>query len=81
MVNALKQLQSLSADFTPYQENIDTATPRGELTSRVIASLAQFESALISQQIRQHGGIHSIDAWQRVKGVIHRLPKQSIATS
>jgi DNA invertase Pin-like site-specific DNA recombinase len=51
MVNALKPFQSLSADFAPYQENIDTATPIGELTSQVIASLAQFESALISQQI------------------------------
>ena len=39
-------------DFISYQENIDTTTPTGELIFHVMASLAQFESALISQRVR-----------------------------
>jgi DNA invertase Pin-like site-specific DNA recombinase len=52
LVNALKQFQSLGVDFISYQENIDTTTPTGELIFHVMASLAQFESALISQRVR-----------------------------
>lgn len=52
LVNALKEFQSLGVDFISYQENIDTNTPTGELIFHVMASLAQFESALISQRVR-----------------------------
>ena len=52
LVNALKEFQSLSVDFISYQENIDTTTPTGELIFHVMASLAQFESSLISQRVR-----------------------------
>ncbi|WP_246074115.1 recombinase family protein [Hymenobacter jeollabukensis] len=52
LVNALKEFQSLGGDFISYQENIDTTTPMGELVFHVMASLAQFESALISQRVR-----------------------------
>jgi len=52
LVNALKEFQSLGVDFISYQENIDTTTPTGELIFHVMASLAQFESALISQRVR-----------------------------
>ena len=52
LVNALKESQSLGVDFISYQENIDTTTPTGELIFHVMASLAQFESALISQRVR-----------------------------
>lgn len=55
LVNALKEFQSLGVDFISYQENIDTTTPTGELIFHVMASLAQFESALISQRARRHG--------------------------
>lgn len=52
LVNALKEFQSLRVDFISYQENIDTTTPTGELIFHVMASLAQFESSLISQRVR-----------------------------
>lgn len=52
LVDALKEFQSLGVDFISYQENIDTTTPTGELVFHVMASLAQFESALISQRVR-----------------------------
>ncbi|RAK70330.1 recombinase family protein [Hymenobacter edaphi] len=52
LVNALKEFQSLGVDFISYQEHIDTTTPMGELVFHVMASLAQFESALISQRVR-----------------------------
>ncbi|WP_375419070.1 recombinase family protein [uncultured Hymenobacter sp.] len=52
LVNALKEFQSLGVDFVSYQENIDTTTPTSELIFHVMASLAQFEGALISQRVR-----------------------------
>ena len=39
-------------DYVSYQENIDTTTPTGELIFHVMASLAQFESSLISQTVK-----------------------------
>jgi len=52
LVNALKEFQRLGIDFISYQENIDTTTPTGELIFHVMASLAQFESSLISQRVK-----------------------------
>lgn len=52
LVNALKEFQSIGIDFISYQENIDTTTPTGELIFHVMASLAQFESSLISQRVK-----------------------------
>ncbi len=39
-------------DFISYQEIIDTTTPQGELIFSIMASLAQFESALISERVK-----------------------------
>jgi DNA invertase Pin-like site-specific DNA recombinase len=52
LVNALQEFHSLSVDFISYQENIDTTTPQGELIFTVMASLAQFERALISERVK-----------------------------
>lgn len=52
LVNALNEFRSLGIDFISYQENIDTTTPQGELIFSIMASLAQFESALISQRVK-----------------------------
>ena len=52
LVNALKEFQSLGVDFVSYQENIDTTTAQGELIFNIMASLAQFESNLISQRVK-----------------------------
>jgi DNA invertase Pin-like site-specific DNA recombinase len=34
------------------QENVDTTTPQGELIFTIMASLAQFESSLISERVK-----------------------------
>lgn len=52
LVQALKEFQRLHVDFISYQENIDTTTPQGEMIFTVMASLAQFESALISERVK-----------------------------
>jgi DNA invertase Pin-like site-specific DNA recombinase len=52
LVHALKEFQGLGVDFISYQENIDTTTPQGEMIFTVMASLAQFESALISERVK-----------------------------
>src|SRR4029453_1571299 len=52
LVHALKEFHSLGVDFISYQENIDTTTPQGELIFTVMASLAQFERALISERVK-----------------------------
>ena len=39
-------------DFISYQEHIDTTTPQGELIFTVMASLAQFERALMSERVK-----------------------------
>lgn len=52
LVNALKEFHSLGVDFISYQENIDTTTPQGELIFTVMASIAQFERALISERVK-----------------------------
>lgn len=52
LVNALNEFRSLGVDFISYQENIDTTTPQGELIFSIMASLAQFESALISERVK-----------------------------
>jgi DNA invertase Pin-like site-specific DNA recombinase len=52
LVQALKEFQSLRVDFISYQENIDTTTPQGEMIFTVMASLAQFEGALISERVK-----------------------------
>jgi DNA invertase Pin-like site-specific DNA recombinase len=52
LVNALKEFHSLGVDFISYQEHIDTTTPQGELIFTVMASLAQFERALMSERVK-----------------------------
>lgn len=52
LVNALNEFRSLGVDFISFQENIDTTTPQGELIFSIMASLAQFESALISERVK-----------------------------
>ncbi len=52
LINALNEFRDLGVDFISYQENIDTTTPQGELIFGIFASLAQFESALISERVK-----------------------------
>ncbi len=52
LINALNEFRDLGVDFISYQESIDTTTPQGELIFGIFASLAQFESALISERVK-----------------------------
>jgi DNA invertase Pin-like site-specific DNA recombinase len=52
LVNALKEFQALGVDFISCQEQVDTTTPQGEMVFGFMASLAQFESALISERVK-----------------------------
>src|SRR5215510_4036042 len=52
LVHALKEFHSLGVNFISYQENIDTTTPQGELIFTVMASIAQFERALMSERVK-----------------------------
>ena len=52
LVNALKEFQALGVDFISHQEQIDTTTLQGEMVFGFMASLAQFESALISERVK-----------------------------
>ena len=52
LAQALNEFHRLGVDFISYQENIDTTTPQGEMIFTVLASLAQFESALMSDRVK-----------------------------
>jgi DNA invertase Pin-like site-specific DNA recombinase len=52
LINALTEFKSLGVDFISYSENIDTTTPQGEMVFTIMASLAQFESALIGERTK-----------------------------
>ena len=51
-MHALQEFHSLGVDFISYQENMDTTTPQGELIFTVMASIAQCESALMSERVK-----------------------------
>lgn len=52
LIGAVKAFQALGVDFISHQERIDTTTSQGEMVFSFTASLAQFESALISERVK-----------------------------
>lgn len=52
LVNALVEFRDLGVDFISYQENIDTTTAQGKMVFAIMASIAEFESALISERVK-----------------------------
>jgi DNA invertase Pin-like site-specific DNA recombinase len=52
LVNALNEFKALGIDFISYIENVDTTSATGELIFNIMASLAQFESSLISVRVK-----------------------------
>jgi DNA invertase Pin-like site-specific DNA recombinase len=52
LITALNEFRTLAVNFISYQENIDTTTPQGKMVFTIMASLAQFESALIAERTR-----------------------------
>jgi DNA invertase Pin-like site-specific DNA recombinase len=53
LVTALETFRTLGIDFVSYTEQIDTATAAGEMVFQIVASLAQFERALISERVSE----------------------------
>jgi DNA invertase Pin-like site-specific DNA recombinase len=52
LVNALEEFRTLGIDFISYRENADTTTAQGKLIFGIMASLAEFERALIAERVR-----------------------------
>jgi DNA invertase Pin-like site-specific DNA recombinase len=52
LVNTLEELRGRGVDFVSYQEALDTSTPQGRMVFGVVASLAEFERALIVDRVR-----------------------------
>ena len=52
LVNALGEFRTVGIDFISYRENADTTTAQGKLIFGIMASLAEFERALISERVR-----------------------------
>jgi DNA invertase Pin-like site-specific DNA recombinase len=51
-VNALEEFRTLGIDFISYRENADTTTAQGKLIFGIMASLAEFERALIAERVK-----------------------------
>lgn len=51
LINALTEFHSLGVDFISLQEGTDTTTAQGKLVFTIMAGLAEFESALISERV------------------------------
>jgi DNA invertase Pin-like site-specific DNA recombinase len=52
LVNALEEFLTLGIDFISYRENADTTTAQGKLIFGIMASLAEFERALIAERVK-----------------------------
>ena len=52
LVNALEEFNSLGVDFISYNEGADTTTAQGKLLFGIMASLAEFERALIAKRVK-----------------------------
>lgn len=52
LVNSLEELRRLGVDFVSFQENVDTSSAQGRMIFGVMASLAEFERALIQERIK-----------------------------
>lgn len=52
LIELLDKFRSENVQFISLSENIDTTTPSGELTFHLIAAIAQFERALISERTK-----------------------------
>ena len=52
LVNALTEFRDLGVDFISLHESADTTTAQGRLLFGILASLAEFESDLIAENVR-----------------------------
>ncbi len=87
LITALNEFRTLGVDFISYQENIDTTTPQGEMIFTIMASLAQFESALIGertkagmQRAREQGKrVHRPPLPEKTKREIAKLREKDVS--
>ncbi len=87
LITALNEFRTLGVDFISYQENIDTTTPQGEMVFTIMASLAQFESALIGertkagmQRTREQGKrVHRPPLPEKTQREIAKLREQGVS--
>jgi DNA invertase Pin-like site-specific DNA recombinase len=90
LVNALVEFRDLGVDFISYQENIDTSSPQGKMVFAIMASLAEFESSLISERVKagmaraRAEGVHvgrpnvSAEVKRRIASLKRADPRRSV---
>jgi len=49
---ALETFRSLGIEFVSYRENIDTSTPVGKMTFRVLGAVAELERSIIAERVK-----------------------------
>jgi DNA invertase Pin-like site-specific DNA recombinase len=90
LVTALDEFRQLRIEFVSLREAIDTSTPTGRLMYQIIAAMAEFESALISERTaaaidysKSHGTRtgNPIGRARRVfrRDVVHQLRQQGLS--
>lgn len=52
LVNMLEEFRVRGVAFVSHQENIDTSTPMGKAMFVIVAAMAEFESAIISERVK-----------------------------
>jgi DNA invertase Pin-like site-specific DNA recombinase len=52
LINSINEIDRLGVVFVSYSENIDLSTPAGRLMFHIIASMCEFERALIKERVR-----------------------------
>ena len=57
LINALTEFHFLGVDFISLQDCADATTAQGKLVFTIMAELAEFESALISEPSGSRGGV------------------------
>src|SRR5258708_28404766 len=76
LLSALEQFRSAGIEFVSVSEQIDTSTPGGRLTFRVLAAVSELERSLITERVRM--GIQNA----RRKGVrLGRPPLRTLSSN
>ena len=70
LVTLSAELEALGVDLVSLNESIDTTTLQGRLLFGIMASLAQFESDLIADNIARELGIAKGTVWNYCRSAI-----------
>lgn len=77
LIELLERFKARNVDFISLTENIDTSTPAGKLMFTLIAGLAEFEKALVSE--RTKAGLAAVKASGKKLGHAHKLTAEQQA--